>query len=332
MDLAVLADIHSNYIALERCMEYALARGIEDFLFLGDYIGEMAYPERTMALIYDYRERYGCTFIRGNKENYWMNYRAGGERGWREFDSTTGALWYAYHHLTDRDLDFFGGLPIARRLEYGFLPPLMACHGSPYSEREDMRAGTERAREILAQADTELVLCAHTHKQEKEVWQGRTMLNPGSVGHSLGAGGKSQFMILHGETEAGQRDGICKTGNWDEAARLPGAGHGDGIEAPRERREACGGQICAGTWREEFVTLDYDREEVILQLTESGLRARTPNWCRITEHSLRGGSEEIHHAKVLGRVMALCEKGEGQCDWPHIPEKYWEMAIKEFFP
>lgn len=62
------------------------------------------------------------------------------------------------------------------------------------------------------------------------------------------------------------------------------------------------------------------------------MRARTPNWCRITEHSLRGGSEEIHHAKVLGRVMALCEKGEGQCDWPHIPEKYWEMAIKEFFP
>lgn len=286
MDLAVLADIHSNYIALERCMEYALARGIEDFLFLGDYIGEMAWPERTMALLYDYRERYGCTFIRGNKENYWGNYRAGGERGWREFDSTTGALWYAYHHLTDKDLDFFGGMPIARRLEYGFLPPLMACHGSPYSEREDMRAGTERAREILAQSDTELILCAHTHRQEKMTWNGKTMLNPGSVGHSLGAGGKSQFMILHGDR----------------------------------------------IWQEEFVTLDYDREEAIRQLTESGLYARTPNWCRITEYSLRGGSEEIHHAGVLRRVMALCEAGEGQCHWPDIPEKYWEMAIKEFFP
>ena len=73
-------------------------------------------------------------------------------------------------------------------------------------------------------------------------------------------------------------------------------------------------------------------EDDIRQLTESGLYARTPNWCRITEYSLRGGSEEIHHAGVLRRVMALCEEGEGQCRWPDIPEKYWEMAIKEFFP
>ncbi len=303
MDLAVLADIHSNYIALERCMEYALARGIREFLFLGDYIGEMAYPERTMALLYDYKERCACTFIRGNKENYWIRYRAGGEKGWREYDSTTGALWYAYHHLTDRDIDFFEGLPAASRLRYGSLPPLMACHGSPYSESEDMRAGTEHAREILEQSDTDWILCAHTHRQEKMIWQGRTMLNPGSVGHSLGAEGKSQFMILHGVTDDSD-----------------------------ERQQGGAGWACYGNWQEEFITLDYDREEVICQLAQSGLRDRAANWCRVTEYTLRGGSEKIHHAKVIERVMALCEEGEGQCRWPDIPEKYWEMAIKEFFP
>ena len=47
MEIAVLADIHSNYVALETCMRFALKRGIRKFLFLGDYIGEMAYPERT---------------------------------------------------------------------------------------------------------------------------------------------------------------------------------------------------------------------------------------------------------------------------------------------
>lgn len=40
MEIAVLADIHSNHIALERCMGHALERGIRKFLFLGDYIGE----------------------------------------------------------------------------------------------------------------------------------------------------------------------------------------------------------------------------------------------------------------------------------------------------
>ncbi len=52
MKTAIFADIHSNYIALEHCTEYAISQGIETFLFLGDYIGEMAYPERTMKLLY----------------------------------------------------------------------------------------------------------------------------------------------------------------------------------------------------------------------------------------------------------------------------------------
>ena len=33
MEIAVLADIHSNYVALERCMRYAEERGIRQFLF-----------------------------------------------------------------------------------------------------------------------------------------------------------------------------------------------------------------------------------------------------------------------------------------------------------
>ena len=40
MDIAVLSDIHGNYIALERCIEYALSCNISTFIFLGDYIGE----------------------------------------------------------------------------------------------------------------------------------------------------------------------------------------------------------------------------------------------------------------------------------------------------
>ena len=64
MDIAVLADVHGNYIALERCLEYAFSRNINTFIFLGDYIGELAYPERTMQILYDVKDRYKCYFIR----------------------------------------------------------------------------------------------------------------------------------------------------------------------------------------------------------------------------------------------------------------------------
>lgn len=42
MKLAVLADVHGNYAALKRCLEYAFSENIDTFIFLGDYIGELA--------------------------------------------------------------------------------------------------------------------------------------------------------------------------------------------------------------------------------------------------------------------------------------------------
>lgn len=287
MELAVLADIHSNYIALERCAAYALERGISRFVFLGDYIGELAYPERTMELLRQYREKYDCVFIRGNKENYWLGYREGGEQGWEEYHSTTGALYYAYHHLEKRDLDFFESRPIARKLMYSGLPALTACHGSPTDVRGAMRREDGSAERALEQAETDYILCGHSHIRGKICHQGRTALNPGSVGLALQAGGMAQFAILRGTD---------------------------------------------GHWEEEFVSLKFDRERVVRELYESGLADRAPYWCMITRQQLLGGAkQEIGHARVLNRAMELCRQDTGICNWPDIPEKYWEQAVKEFF-
>ena len=48
MNIAIMADIHGNHIALEACIGEARKLGAEEFLFLGDYLGELAYPERTI--------------------------------------------------------------------------------------------------------------------------------------------------------------------------------------------------------------------------------------------------------------------------------------------
>ena len=57
IDIAFLKDIQGNHIAMERCMEEAVSRGIDTFIFLGDYLGELAYPQRTMELLYEYKEK-----------------------------------------------------------------------------------------------------------------------------------------------------------------------------------------------------------------------------------------------------------------------------------
>ena len=51
MNIAIMADIHGNHIALEACIGEARKLGAEEFLFLGDYLGELAYPER--AILYN---------------------------------------------------------------------------------------------------------------------------------------------------------------------------------------------------------------------------------------------------------------------------------------
>ena len=58
MKIAVLSDIHGNYIALEECINYALDKGIDTFLFLGDYLGELVYPQKTMKFLYSLKEKY----------------------------------------------------------------------------------------------------------------------------------------------------------------------------------------------------------------------------------------------------------------------------------
>ena len=83
-----------------------------------------------------------------------------------------------------------------------------------------------------------------------------------------------------------------------------------------------------GAWRETMFQLDYDVEQIIREMHEENLFSIAPCWMRVTVGVLRGMNTS--QAAVLRRVMALCEQGEGVCEWPHIPEKYWEMACEEF--
>lgn len=197
LKIAVFSDIHSNYLALQKCLDYAVDKGIDTFLFLGDYLGELAYPQRTMELLYSMRDRFRCVFIKGNKEDYWLNHKDG-SRLWQEYDSTTGCLYYAYQNISERDLHFFNSLPITRELVFDDMPPITICHGSPRDVKEKLIPDDENTFDIMRSQSSDYILCGHTHIQGKILHGGKTVLNPGSVGLPHRSGGKAQFMILTG--------------------------------------------------------------------------------------------------------------------------------------
>lgn len=197
MDIAVLADVHGNYVALERCLEYAFSRNISTFFFLGDYVGELAYPERTMKILYDLNKRYTCYFIKGNKEDYWLKYRSGGEIGWEDKNSASGSLLYTYKLLTSKDLDFFAQLQPVREVTVGDMSAITICHGSPNNVNEKLLQNDDMTMKIMNGVKTSIILCGHTHIQRKIVHNEKCTLNPGAVGVPLFSGGKTQFLILH---------------------------------------------------------------------------------------------------------------------------------------
>lgn len=199
MKIAVLADIHSNLEALRTCVRYALEREVDRFIFLGDYLGELAFPQRTMEYLYRLRDSYPCVFIRGNKEDYWLEHRSAEEDSWRKHDSTTGSLYYTYGELGKKDFDFFASMKIAEVMRFDGQEPFTVCHGSPRRVNEGLHPDKQNTVEIMEQSSTRLILCGHTHTRRKIEHNGKTVINPGAVGLPFGSGGKAQFMILHGE-------------------------------------------------------------------------------------------------------------------------------------
>lgn len=280
MRIAVLADIHGNHAALEACLAHAEQQGAEAYWFLGDYVGELPCPERTMACLYAWAETHDCTFIRGNKENYWLG--ALDTSLWQRGSSTTGVLWYMNQRITVRDRAFFAGLPIARVMEIPGLPAVTICHGSPRAVGECLVPPGDTAQDSMEAAATPLILCGHRHRQAWFEHAGRRAVNPGSVGVSLESGGKAEYMLL------------------------------EGVD---------------GAWQETMVRLDYDVEQIIREMREEDLFSIAPCWMRVTVGVLRGMN--VSQAAALRRTMALCEQGEGVCEWPDIPEKYWEMTCRE---
>ena len=200
MKIAVIGDIHSNHIALETCIRHALDRNVDEFLFLGDYISDCPYPQKTMKIIYEMKEKYKCLFIRGNREDYMLNHRKNSEERWT-YSSASGNLLYTYENLSEKDLDFYENLDIQGIYRKDGYPVFRYCHGSLTSSTELLLPENENMESIMENLDVDLLISGHTHIQESRMYGNKKLIHPGSVGIPWYYGGKTQYMILHGTDE-----------------------------------------------------------------------------------------------------------------------------------
>ena len=188
--IAVMSDMHSNYHAFRACYADALDNGCNHFIFLGDYVSDLAEPEQTMDLVYEIRSRYPTVCLRGNRERYMLESPESFTPG-----SKSGSLLFTYEHLRKKDLDFFRSLPISASVTLGGITFEIA-HASMEDDRYYFEGYDPQIEAVFSQMRHSYLLTGHSHRQYIRCAYGKTILNPGSVGIPQGGSIWPKYAIL----------------------------------------------------------------------------------------------------------------------------------------
>lgn len=163
--LVVIADIHSNYAAFESAYNQIEKINPDGIIFLGDYVTDFPYPQRTLKLLYKCKSEYNCWFLRGNREDYLLKHRKNQNDGWVH-SSSVGSFLYTYKNLSDSDLDFFADLPIYSEIKFDGEPNVCACHGSPKSTTENILTNSSAQIKYAKRINGNILLCGHSHHRK----------------------------------------------------------------------------------------------------------------------------------------------------------------------
>ena len=250
--LAVIADIHANYAALEAAQSLLDSLSPDGVIFLGDFVTDFPEPRRTLAMVREIGARYPTWMVRGNREDYLLSHRAslrrGRDDGW-VLGSSTGSLLYTYNELTEEDLDFLERLPVTANValpESPELPLITACHATPFATKDWIMGSETKLKKCLAAVPGELLLCGHTHRTAYYGFpEGRVLVCP-SLGNPQDPGIDAGMTLLIGKN---------------------------------------------GAWRHRFLRVAYDKEQFIREVEQSRLMEAAPIWSKALVKSLRDGGD-----------------------------------------
>ena len=198
MKVLLLADIHSNWPALEAVIE---AESFDVCFVAGDLVDYGADPMPCV----DWCRQNARAVIRGNHDHavaQRITPRDGS--GFRALTAATRPLHW--EQISPRRLKYLGRLPVTRyeRIEFaGHAKTVHLVHGTPRDPldeylRNDPDAWAERVEEV----DPGYVVVGHTHEPMRIDLDRHTVINPGSVGQPRdGIPGAAYAVIERGKLD-----------------------------------------------------------------------------------------------------------------------------------
>jgi predicted phosphodiesterase len=202
--IAVLSDVHGNVPALEAVLEDLRDQRPDEILVGGDLVGRgpqgSAVVRRIRAL--------GWTTIRGNHEEYLLNFRRRDvPESWLHAPEWAASRWMAAE-LSSEDEEAIESLPFSTTSHLA--PGLRLVHGTPRSNREGIGPWSSEGRmdEHLASIEEPLLVCAHTHRPLVRELPSGTVVNVGSVGLPFNRDHRAQYAIFRPPASDGDGWGV----------------------------------------------------------------------------------------------------------------------------
>ncbi len=191
MLIALIADVHSNAVALNAVLEALDCIGVEKILHAGDIIGYNPYPNETIKLFI----KYNIISILGNHDRALIE---GDSSGFNPYAAT--ALEWTGNVISQENIQYISKLNDIESFKMGERKIIMV-HGSPrdpdeYVYPEDAIPG------FISEADAGILVLGHTHVQFIREYPEGIIVNPGSVGQPRDGNPDAGFAIL--DTDSGK--------------------------------------------------------------------------------------------------------------------------------
>lgn len=199
MKIAILSDIHGNLDALKSVLADLTKERVEKIFICGDLAMAGPQPSETVDFLKKLSEDEDVTFIQGNTDE--MIVRAVGEDKEKYTPPNkimANALVYAQDVLSDSQKEFLSELPFAHTETIGQINVLFV-HGSPRRNNEDILPNqpVNKIKEIIQDADEDLIFCGHTHMPAGYQIGNQTVVNVGSVGRPFSEEPKACYVIFN---------------------------------------------------------------------------------------------------------------------------------------
>ncbi|WP_083208557.1 metallophosphoesterase family protein [Mycobacterium malmoense] len=182
--IAILSDIHGNYVALEQVLKTIDEMEIKDIYCLGDFVG---YYPQVNEVCNELRKR-GALCVIGNHDWYML-----ADSFCDRSQSVNDTIGYQKKIISDENLEWLKSLPVYREYQ-----ELKMVHGGWVNPLDEYLR--EPNEVYFSKVGGKYFASGHTHLPRIDDYGTKIYCNPGSVGQPRDGDNRSSFATWDGAT------------------------------------------------------------------------------------------------------------------------------------